>query len=256
MLFSVMFIFKGIYAKGLRCSTLYDVPLFLSSPYVCVFGWECVPFICLHFYLLICICVCVCVWTDTYCKCVTLRSGSVSGLTLKLIKASVMEMLDTLSDDDYVNVARVSVSISLIIQLLSYSFFFLVLLSLLCSCALHSGYFPNWLLPPALFQFNEKAEAVVPCFKHLVQANVRNKKIFKEAVQQMQAKGTTDYKSGFHFAFNQLLNVNDTLVLDPSVIHYFHTSLSYTMFILIFVHLSFHIMFCRRQMSRGLTAIR
>ncbi|XP_077081625.1 voltage-dependent calcium channel subunit alpha-2/delta-2b isoform X1 [Siphateles boraxobius] len=87
-------------------------------------------------------------------------SGSVSGLTLKLIKASVTEMLDTLSDDDYVNVAR----------------------------------------------FNEKAEAVVPCFRHLVQANVRNKKIFKEAVQQMQAKGTTDYKSGFHFAFNQLLN--------------------------------------------------
>ena len=39
-----------------------------------------------------------------------LRSGSVSGLTLKLIKASVMEMLDTLSDDDYVNVARVSIS--------------------------------------------------------------------------------------------------------------------------------------------------
>lgn len=37
------------------------------------------------------------------------RSGSVSGLTLKLIKASVMEMLDTLSDDDYVNVARVSI---------------------------------------------------------------------------------------------------------------------------------------------------
>lgn len=59
-----------------------------------------------------------------------------------------------------------------------------------------------------VFQFNEKAEAVVPCFKHLVQANVRNKKIFKEAVQQMQAKGTTDYKSGFHFAFNQLLNVS------------------------------------------------
>ncbi|TRY87294.1 hypothetical protein DNTS_022264 [Danionella cerebrum] len=87
-------------------------------------------------------------------------SGSVSGLTLKLIKASVTEMLDTLSDDDYVNVAR----------------------------------------------FSEKAEAVVPCFDHLVQANVRNKKIFKEAVMQMQAKGTTDYKSGFHFAFNQLLN--------------------------------------------------
>lgn len=63
-----------------------------------------------------------------------------------------------------------------------------------------------------MFQFNEKAEAVVPCFKHLVQANVRNKKIFKDAVQQMQAKGTTDYKSGFHFAFNQLLNVSDILI--------------------------------------------
>uniref|UniRef100_A0A8C5BQC2 VWFA domain-containing protein n=1 Tax=Gadus morhua TaxID=8049 RepID=A0A8C5BQC2_GADMO len=103
-----------------------------------------------------CLQACVCV------LCLYFVSGSVSGLTLKLIKASVMEMLDTLSDDDYVNVAR----------------------------------------------FNEKAEAVVPCFKHLVQANIRNKKIFKDAVQQMQAKGTTDYKSGFHFAFNQLLNTN------------------------------------------------
>ncbi|XP_036388834.1 voltage-dependent calcium channel subunit alpha-2/delta-2a isoform X2 [Megalops cyprinoides] len=87
-------------------------------------------------------------------------SGSVSGLTLKLMKTSVMEMLDTLSDDDYVNVAS----------------------------------------------FNEKADAVVPCFTHLVQANIRNKKIFKEAVMHMSAKGTTDYKSGFRFAFKQLLN--------------------------------------------------
>ncbi|KAF7711449.1 voltage-dependent calcium channel subunit alpha-2/delta-2a isoform X1 [Silurus meridionalis] len=87
-------------------------------------------------------------------------SGSVSGLTLKLMKTSVIEMLDTLSDDDYVNVA----------------------------------------------QFNEKADAVVPCFKTLVQANVRNKKIFKEKVMNMHAKGTTDYKSGFQFAFEQLLN--------------------------------------------------
>ncbi|KAM8915880.1 voltage-dependent calcium channel subunit alpha-2/delta-2a isoform 3-T3 [Spinachia spinachia] len=87
-------------------------------------------------------------------------SGSVSGLTLKLMKTSVVKMLETLSDDDYVNVAR----------------------------------------------FNEKADAVVPCFRTLVQANVRNKKIFKEAVMHMQAKGTTDYKSGFTFAFEQLLN--------------------------------------------------
>nr|XP_015203555.1 PREDICTED: voltage-dependent calcium channel subunit alpha-2/delta-2 [Lepisosteus oculatus] len=87
-------------------------------------------------------------------------SGSVSGLTLKLMKTSVTEMLDTLSDDDYVNVAS----------------------------------------------FSEKAKGVVPCFGHLVQANVRNKKVFKEYVQNMTAKGTTDYKSGFHFAFDQLLN--------------------------------------------------
>ncbi|KAF3856196.1 hypothetical protein F7725_016919 [Dissostichus mawsoni] len=87
-------------------------------------------------------------------------SGSVSGLTLKLMKNSVIEMLETLSDDDYVNVAR----------------------------------------------FNEKADAVVPCFRTLVQANNRNKEIFKKAVCQMSAKGTTDYKSGFTFAFEQLLN--------------------------------------------------
>uniref|UniRef100_A0A8D2H6X1 Calcium voltage-gated channel auxiliary subunit alpha2delta 1 n=1 Tax=Urocitellus parryii TaxID=9999 RepID=A0A8D2H6X1_UROPR len=36
-------------------------------------------------------------------------SGSVSGLTLKLIRTSVSEMLETLSDDDFVNVASVRV---------------------------------------------------------------------------------------------------------------------------------------------------
>lgn len=59
-------------------------------------------------------------------------------------------------------------------------------------------------------QFNEKAYAVVPCFTTLVQANIKNKKIFKEAVMNMQAKGTTDYKTGFQFAFDQLLNVRHT----------------------------------------------
>uniref|UniRef100_F6U8C6 Calcium voltage-gated channel auxiliary subunit alpha2delta 2 n=1 Tax=Ornithorhynchus anatinus TaxID=9258 RepID=F6U8C6_ORNAN len=90
-------------------------------------------------------------------------SGSVSGLTLKLMKTSVCEMLDTLSDDDYVNVAS----------------------------------------------FNEKAQPV-SCFNQLVQANVRNKKVFKEAVQNMVAKGTTGYKAGFEYAFDQLQNSNIT----------------------------------------------
>ncbi|XP_072276477.1 voltage-dependent calcium channel subunit alpha-2/delta-2 isoform X2 [Pyxicephalus adspersus] len=90
-------------------------------------------------------------------------SGSVSGLTLKLMKTSVMEMLDTLSDDDYVTVAS----------------------------------------------FHEKAEPV-SCFKQLVQANVRNKKVIKEAVQDMVARGTTDYKAGFEYAFSQLQNTNVT----------------------------------------------
>ncbi|KAM8931067.1 voltage-dependent calcium channel subunit alpha-2/delta-2 isoform 2-T2 [Pelodytes ibericus] len=90
-------------------------------------------------------------------------SGSVSGLTLKLMKTSVMEMLDTLSDDDYVTVAS----------------------------------------------FHEKAEPV-SCFRQLVQANVRNKKVIKEAVQDMVARGTTDYKAGFEYAFSQLQNTNVT----------------------------------------------
>ncbi|XP_041446713.1 voltage-dependent calcium channel subunit alpha-2/delta-2 isoform X1 [Xenopus laevis] len=90
-------------------------------------------------------------------------SGSVSGLTLKLMKTSVMEMLDTLSDDDYVTVAS----------------------------------------------FHEKAEPV-SCFKQLVQANVRNKKVIKEAVQDMVARGTTDYKAGFEYAFSQLQNTSIT----------------------------------------------
>lgn len=70
---------------------------------------------------------------------------------------------------------------------------------------------PNPFLQPAPLpftsQFNEKAKPV-SCFKHLVQANIRNKKVFKEDVQGMVAKGTTDYKAGFEYAFDQLQNVS------------------------------------------------
>ncbi|XP_077565864.1 voltage-dependent calcium channel subunit alpha-2/delta-1-like [Stigmatopora nigra] len=88
-------------------------------------------------------------------------SGSVSGLTLKLIRLSVSKMLETLADDDYVNVVY----------------------------------------------FNDKATHAA-CFKNLVQANVRNKRILKDAVQGITAKGTTNYKGGFELAFAQLAQMN------------------------------------------------
>ncbi|VTJ76046.1 Hypothetical predicted protein, partial [Marmota monax] len=53
--------------------------------------------------------------------------------------------------------------------------------------------------------FNSNAQDV-SCFQHLVQANVRNKKVLKDAVNNITAKGITDYKKGFSFAFEQLLN--------------------------------------------------
>ncbi|XP_007889125.1 voltage-dependent calcium channel subunit alpha-2/delta-1 isoform X2 [Callorhinchus milii] len=90
-------------------------------------------------------------------------SGSVSGLTLKLIRTSVSEMLETLSDDDYVNVVS----------------------------------------------FSDQVKSV-SCFKDLVQANVRNKKVLKDAVNRIQAKGITDYKKGFEFAFEQLKNLSES----------------------------------------------
>ncbi|KAG7225715.1 hypothetical protein INR49_012301, partial [Caranx melampygus] len=88
-------------------------------------------------------------------------SGSVSGLTLKLIRQSVNKMLETLSDDDYVNVVS----------------------------------------------FNEKATHAA-CFQNLVQANVRNKRILKDAVKNIIAKGITNYKGGFELAFEQLAQMN------------------------------------------------
>ncbi|KAJ8007209.1 hypothetical protein DPEC_G00115160, partial [Dallia pectoralis] len=85
-------------------------------------------------------------------------SGSVSGLTQNLIRNSVNEMLETLSDDDYVNVVY----------------------------------------------FNKTAGKVA-CFDNLVQANVRNKKFLKEAVDNnIFARSTTNYKVGFELAFEQL----------------------------------------------------
>ncbi|XP_037552100.1 voltage-dependent calcium channel subunit alpha-2/delta-1a [Nematolebias whitei] len=88
-------------------------------------------------------------------------SGSVSGLTLKLIKTSVSKMLETLSDDDFVNVVS----------------------------------------------FNKSARPAA-CFQNLVQANVRNKRILKEAVQRIKAEGITNYTSGFELAFQQLNQTN------------------------------------------------
>lgn len=58
-----------------------------------------------------------------------------------------------------------------------------------------------------ILQFNNNAQNV-SCFNHLVQANVRNKKKLKEAVYKISAKGITDYKKGFSYAFEQLLNVS------------------------------------------------
>ncbi|KAK5848886.1 hypothetical protein PBY51_008573 [Eleginops maclovinus] len=88
-------------------------------------------------------------------------SGSVSGLTLNLIQTSVSKMLETLSDDDFVNVVY----------------------------------------------FNDKA-SYVSCFENLVQANVRNKRMLKDAVQSITAKGTTNYRGGFELAFEQLAQMN------------------------------------------------
>lgn len=125
-----------------------------------------------------------------------------SGLTLKLMKTSVCEMLDTLSDDDYVNVASVSA-----VGMRG------------CPCvAVHPCPRPHAAMahqPPLAPQFNEKAQPV-SCFTHLVQANVRNKKVFKEAVQGMVAKGTTGYKAGFEYAFDQLQNVSPGGGQEPS----------------------------------------
>lgn len=68
-----------------------------------------------------------------------------------------------------------------------------------------SLHFPSSLLPSSL-QFNEKAMHAA-CFENLVQANVRNKRMLKDAVQSITAKGTTNYRGGFELAFEQLAQV-------------------------------------------------
>ena len=55
-------------------------------------------------------------------------------------------------------------------------------------------------------QFNSIAVQAA-CFDNLVQANMRNKKILKEAVHNISAKGITNYKDGFELAFAQLSSV-------------------------------------------------
>lgn len=63
---------------------------------------------------------------------------------------------------------------------------------------------PTSLLCP--LQFNNTA-MYASCFQNLVQANVRNKRVLKDAVRKIEAKGTTNYKAGFKLAFDQLAQV-------------------------------------------------
>lgn len=68
-------------------------------------------------------------------------------------------------------------------------------------------------------QFNTRVKKSA-CFEHLVQANVRNKKLLKDAVQNITAKGITNYTKGFEFAFEQLSTVRlSTFILLVIVSH-------------------------------------
>ena len=67
-----------------------------------------------------------------------------------------------------------------------------------------------------LCQFNTRVNNTA-CFDHLVQANVRNKKILKDAVQNISAKGITNYTKGFEFAFEQLSAVRSPLSPSPTL---------------------------------------
>ncbi len=68
-----------------------------------------------------------------------------------------------------------------------------------------SLHLPSSLLPSSL-QFSGEA-SYASCFTNLVQANVRNKKKLKDAVQNITAKGITNFRGGFELAFEQLAQV-------------------------------------------------
>uniref|UniRef100_A0A3Q4MEU8 Voltage-dependent calcium channel subunit alpha-2/delta-1-like n=1 Tax=Neolamprologus brichardi TaxID=32507 RepID=A0A3Q4MEU8_NEOBR len=71
---------------------------------------------------------------------------------------------------------------------------------------LSSLHFPSSLLTFSL-QFQNVAKNV-SCFGNLVQANVRNKKILKNAVENITANLSTNYTAGFETAFEQLKQMN------------------------------------------------
>lgn len=73
----------------------------------------------------------------------------------------------------------------------------------MCKCLSSTSRHPSFPLP---LQFNNKA-SYAACFENLVQANVRNKRMLKDAVQSITAKGITNYRGGFELAFEQLAQV-------------------------------------------------
>lgn len=77
-----------------------------------------------------------------------------------------------------------------------------------------SLHFPSTLLTLSSPQFNKTARPAA-CFQNLVQANVRNKRILKEAVQSLKAEGITNYTSGFELAFDQLNQVGVSMINAP-----------------------------------------
>jgi len=96
-------------------------------------------------------------------------SGSVMGQTLELIKFTVKALLDTLDDNDYVQVAQ----------------------------------FPG----PETSGNNDAhkhndPQPIVSCFKEFVQATTRNKLQFETALDELIPNGMTDFEKAFNFTFD------------------------------------------------------